>query len=580
MSTSTPVNTQGSNPYVRTRVSASGLARRLTALDRALALCADRLDDAEVEAARSVCKRAGERLRLSGEHTVVALAGATGSGKSSLFNKIAGLGLSRVGVRRPTTAYALACAWGAEGVAPLLDWLGIPRVHQLSRETVLDKTAATDLNGLVLLDMPDHDSTEVEHRLEVDRLVELVDVLIWVMDPQKYADAAVHDGYLRPLATHAGITLVVFNQIDRLSPSAAQQCIADLKRLLADDGLDRVRVLATSAETGVGVDELRAILAAQVSQKRAAGTRLTADIVRAATELAAHCGDPEQAAEISPQDRRELIEALSIAAGVPAVVDAVAAAHLHRAARATGWPVTRWIRRRHPDPLTRILGDRPVVTDQPDPRPGGTTSARIQVAQLDTALRRIADRTAVGLPVSWARPARAATQASVRELPAALDRAVMETDLGMDEPPRWWRIARAVHTVLFGTAALGAAWLIMLALIGFLQLPDRVTPELGSIPVPTLMLLCGALAGALFAAVCRWIAVGGARRRAARAQSRLSAAVADIADQLVLTPVAEERDRYRQACEHLAVAAHPDAASAVPDSSTDAKLTRASFTAR
>ena len=32
---------------------------------------------------------AGERLRLSSSHTVVALAGGTGSGKSSLFNKIA-----------------------------------------------------------------------------------------------------------------------------------------------------------------------------------------------------------------------------------------------------------------------------------------------------------------------------------------------------------------------------------------------------------------------------------------------------------------------------------------------------------
>src|SRR5690348_13453444 len=43
------------------------------------------LDDAE-----SVLKRAGERLRLSGNHTVIALAGGTGSGKSTLFNALAG----------------------------------------------------------------------------------------------------------------------------------------------------------------------------------------------------------------------------------------------------------------------------------------------------------------------------------------------------------------------------------------------------------------------------------------------------------------------------------------------------------
>ena len=36
--------------------------------------------------------------------------------------------------------------------------------------------------------------------MEVDRLVQLVDMLIWVVDPQKYADAALHDRYLIPLA--------------------------------------------------------------------------------------------------------------------------------------------------------------------------------------------------------------------------------------------------------------------------------------------------------------------------------------------------------------------------------------------
>ena len=55
----------------------------------------------------------------------------------------------------------------------------------------------------MLLDLPDHDSTVAAHRLEVDRLVALVDVLVWVLDPQKYADAAIHERYLRPLARTA-----------------------------------------------------------------------------------------------------------------------------------------------------------------------------------------------------------------------------------------------------------------------------------------------------------------------------------------------------------------------------------------
>ena len=65
-------------------------------------------------------RRAGERLGHGVEHTVVALAGATGSGKSSLFNALAGADLSTVGVRRPTTSVTSACAWG-EDASALLD---------------------------------------------------------------------------------------------------------------------------------------------------------------------------------------------------------------------------------------------------------------------------------------------------------------------------------------------------------------------------------------------------------------------------------------------------------------------------
>ena len=130
----------------------------------------------------------------------------------------------------------------------------------------------------MLLDLPDHDSTAVAHRLEVDRLVGLVDLLVWVLDPQKYADAAVHDRYLRPLAAHAGVLLVVLNQVDRLAPDGARGCLADLRRLLDSEGLASVPVLAVSARTGAGLPELRAELARRVAARRAASDRLVADV--------------------------------------------------------------------------------------------------------------------------------------------------------------------------------------------------------------------------------------------------------------------------------------------------------------
>ena len=82
----------------------------------------DRLSDAEM-----LLRRSSERMRMSASHTVVALAGGTGSGKSSLFNALAGANFSPAGVTRPTTKHLHACVWGMEGAAPLLDWLSVQR---------------------------------------------------------------------------------------------------------------------------------------------------------------------------------------------------------------------------------------------------------------------------------------------------------------------------------------------------------------------------------------------------------------------------------------------------------------------
>src|SRR5690606_40270842 len=91
---------------LRRRKERVSLDSRLDALVEAASLGEGRVAAEAVAAARAVAERAGVRRRLSVEHTVVALAGATGSGKSSLFNVIAGEGLAAVGVTRPTTATA------------------------------------------------------------------------------------------------------------------------------------------------------------------------------------------------------------------------------------------------------------------------------------------------------------------------------------------------------------------------------------------------------------------------------------------------------------------------------------------
>ena len=240
------------------------LDRRLSALAEAVELAEGRLEPAAVEAARGVVARAGRRLGLGVEETVVALAGPTGAGKSTLFNAVAGDELVTAGRRRPTTATATAAVWG-DGAGPLLDWLEVPRRHRVSGD---------GLDGLVLLDLPDFDSVESAHRLEVDRVLELADLVVWIVDPQKYADASLHERYLRPLASHRETMLVVLNQADLLDAGALAACRADMTRLLREDGLDGVPMLAASARTGDGLADLRSALAKRVAAREAAVARL------------------------------------------------------------------------------------------------------------------------------------------------------------------------------------------------------------------------------------------------------------------------------------------------------------------
>jgi tRNA U34 5-carboxymethylaminomethyl modifying GTPase MnmE/TrmE len=261
------------------------MTTRLGALAAALEVSAGRFFDPSTVDARAVLSRAGARLDLSLEHTVVALAGSTGGGKSSLFNAICGMDIARVGVRRPTTSKPLACVWGTQGAEPLLDWLEVPALNRVSRESVLDSGEEDALDGLVLLDLPDHDSTEVEHRETVDRLVELVDLFIWVMDPQQYAAAAVHDQYLRPLSAHSDVTVVLLNQVDRLPEADVQACLSDLRRLLDEDGLVAAPLLPVSAATGSGMDALTDLLRDAVVERRAIRERIEADARRIARRM-------------------------------------------------------------------------------------------------------------------------------------------------------------------------------------------------------------------------------------------------------------------------------------------------------
>ena len=526
------------------------LSARADALAGAVETGGERLERGAAQRATAVVDKVRERNSLVGGHTVVALAGATGSGKSSLFNALVGADIARVGQRRPTTSTPTAAVWGTEPAGALLDWLSVGTRHQVPEPG--------DLDGLVLVDLPDFDSRESAHREEAQRILELVDVFVWVTDPQKYADAVLHDDYVAVLRDYGAVTIVVLNQVDRLPSGGEEQIAADLARLLERDGLQQHEVIGTSTRTGVGLDALRSRLHDAVEHSDAARHRLGADLRTAAGGLLDSVG--ESGARVPDRARDELVDALARSAGVPTVVDAVARDFRMESWARTGWPFTRWVRAVRPAPLKRLRLDRdvagsPDITEQdvravlgrssiPSPAP----AAR---AAVDLAARRIGTSAGEGLPTRWADAVADAARPADADLADELDQAVLRTSL-RGRKPLWWAVLGPLQVVLALAALAGLVWLVVIALAGWLQLPDVPTADIGPFAMPFLLLVGGLLAGLLLAAIARWLAAIGARKRAATVDKRLRRAIGEVGDARVVEPVEQvlsQHDRTRAGIE-------------------------------
>lgn len=515
------------------------LRARLDALRELVGLSRTRLDSATLAEAGRVLDEAAARRRLSGLHTVVAIAGATGSGKSTLFNALAGVTISDTGVRRPTTAAPIGCSW-TDGAAGLLDRLGIP--GRLRRRPLQGPDTGT-LEGLVLIDLPDHDSAVGEHRAHVDRILELVDAVIWVVDPEKYADAMLHERYLRPMAGYAEVTFVVLNQVDRLPGDAADQVLDDLRRLLDEDGIalgehgePGATVLALSALTGDGVGELRDSLGQFTQERGAAARRIAADLDTAADRLwpvyAAGSSGGRGGARIglSEEAREEFADRLADAVGAAAAGQAAERAWRRNAGKACGTPWLRLWRWYEAQRSPRSVG-WPVA--QPAADEEATARQRVE-----HAVRTVADEAASGLPLPWGQAVREAAVRGSEGLPEALDGLTVTAGVPEGRPPRpgWWPVAVLAQAAMTMLQVVGGLWLVG-------QIIGVTVPNLG---VPVLLMLAGIVGGPCVEWASRMAARGPARRYGLDAERRLREAAAGCGRARVLDPVAAELLRYRE----------------------------------
>jgi len=544
--------------------------------------------------AESLLTRAGERLRLSAAHTVVTLAGGTGSGKSSLFNALAGANFSPAAVTRPATRNAHACVWGMQGAAPLLDWLGVERRYRYARASALD-AGETALNGLLLLDLPDHDSVAAGAATAVDRLVSLADLMVWVLDPQKYADAAVHNRFLSKLARHGNVTTVVLNQADLLTPQQAEDCEEDLRRLLDSEGHGEARVLLVSALTGSGLGELRQILADAVSARQTAADRIAADIDSIISGFDAYALDPaavaRRAAEhippaapasgpaVPPWDAASpalpaaatpartaldsvpaapalaAADALAHAAGLAAVTDALEDVREIHAARYLSWPFARvsgWLPGR--DPVRSVRLSRASA----DARIAVAAGADAQQSEIDSAITVFASAVGDGLPDPWPRTVRMAARSHAADISSALSNAISESVPAAARIPGWWRLVFAWQWLLVALVAAGIGWIGVLIAVGAFHAmgahPPMLIGSVGLIPWVAAMVVAFLLLGWLTATGSQNAVTLAFDREREQIAAAMRARIDAVARDLVVIPAGTELMEYARFCTELTVA--------------------------
>jgi GTP-binding protein EngB required for normal cell division len=548
----------------------AGLAARLNSLASLVRIGwarrgADGFSPQLVAEASEVVDRADQRLMLSASHTVVSLAGGTGSGKSSLFNQLAGAEFSAVGVTRPVTRDAHACVWGVAGSGPLMQWLGVPRRYRYARSSALGR-GEQSLEGLVLLDLPDHDSVLGHATDVVDKLVGMSDLLVWILDPQKYADAAVHRRFLVPLAGHSEVVAVVLNQADLLTAAQVEDCVGDLRRLLDTEGLTEVQILVTSAKTGDGIEELRKLLADAVSARKASTSRISADLDQVVARFEpygfvggarhADSADGRLGDSLPAGTDQELATAFAAAAGVAGIGDALRSARELRALDYVGWPIAWLIERvSSPDPVRKIrLGKLWAELRGLTAGPSGA-----QQAEIDNALTQVADEMVPPLPMPWSRTVRAAVRSRADEIPVAVGSeigAALPADASVD---RWWRMIGVVQGLLLGCLLVGTAWCIALLVLGVggagsSSMPELFTGKLYLLAAAGLIVF-GLAGGWLTAFLCTRAVSARARGEMDIVRQDIDKRMAAVARELVVAPAEQEMAALEQFRFDLRVAA-------------------------
>lgn len=522
----------------------TGLTEQINSVVTAMQIAEPYLEPEVVDQAAVIIERAETRRQLSADHVVVGLFGATGSGKSSLFNALVGAEVAQTGVIRPTTTKTVAAIWQPEGADALLDWLDVSERHVLDSQVLgKDSKKSQDLSGgLILLDLPDMDSTATDHHQIASRLAGKVDFLVWVLDPQKYADASIHHGYLSELTGQRGNLLVVLNQVDTISDRDREPVTTSLRTLLDGEGIGQVPIILASARSGEGLDTVREKFAVALKNKVQATRRLRADVDGLLSMLEAELAVPKVRVP-GIMEQSELERSIAKAHGTNRIADAVQTSYKLRASTNTGWPLTSWLTRLRNDPLKRMnLGrgiDKPEIslTSRPD-------LSVAENASVDQAVVKYLNTATEDLSPRWSQSLKDAIHEQKTELANEIDIAIASCTLGVEKKSWWWPVTKFVQWLGVVVALAGALWLGGIALAAYFQFNLPETPRVEGFAIPTLMVFVGVLLGIVLGIFGSFINKMVARLKRRKALKNLQNSVGGVVRRFIVDPTAHHLEQY------------------------------------
>lgn len=182
------------------------------------------------------------RLRAADAPLLAVVGGSTGSGKSTLVNRLVGKPVTTPGVLRPTTRHPVLVHNPAD-----TDWFAsdhiLPRLPRITGGTALGGTddvfglrlvAAEEIPaGMGLLDAPDLDSVSATNREMAGMLMAAADLWFFVTTASRYADAVPWAALRAAVDRNAAVVIV----LNRVPPEAMAEVTAHVRQMLAAERL-------------------------------------------------------------------------------------------------------------------------------------------------------------------------------------------------------------------------------------------------------------------------------------------------------------------------------------------------------